>query len=177
MEAVRVRAARTADAAQIALVHVRSWQSAYRGLGPEGYLDSLDPVRRLVGWERVLAELDPVSDGVLVAEEGGRVQGFVAYCPSRDDDTDPRETGEITVLYLLPDAWGQGTGRRLMAAAVDGLTAAGCAQAILWVLDSNTRARRFYDAAGWRPDGSSKDEDIGGASVTELRYRRSLPRP
>src|ERR1700760_1683507 len=111
MEAVRVRAARTADAAQIALVHVRSWQSAYRGLVPQAYLDSLDPVRRLVGWERVLAELDPVSAAARVARGGSRVQGFVAYSPSRDHDTDPRDTGEVTVLYLLPDAWGQGAGR------------------------------------------------------------------
>jgi ribosomal protein S18 acetylase RimI-like enzyme len=172
-----IRPARTADAAQIALVHVRSWQSAYRGLVPQEYLDSLDPVQRLAGWERILAKLDPVSDGVLVAGEANRLQGFVAYCPSRDDDTDPTDTGEVTVLYLLPGAWGQGTGRRLMAAAVDGLTAAGYDHAILWVLDSNARARRFYHAAGWSPDGSAKDEDIGGAAVTELRYRRSLPRP
>jgi ribosomal protein S18 acetylase RimI-like enzyme len=177
MEAVRIRPARTGDAAQIALVHVRSWQGAYRGLVPQEYLDGLDPARRLVGWERILAEFDPVSGGVLVAEEGPRVQGFVAYCPSRDDDTDPRDTGEVTVLYLRPEAWGQGTGRRLMTAAVDGLTAAGYEQAILWVLDSNARARRFYGAAGWSPDGSVKDEDIAGAAVTELRYRRSLPRP
>jgi ribosomal protein S18 acetylase RimI-like enzyme len=177
MEPVRIRDARTADAAQLALVHVRSWQSAYRGLVPQDYLDSLDPARRLVRWERTLAGLDPVSDGVLVAEEGRRLQGFVAYCPSRDHDTDPRETGEITVLYLRPAAWGQGIGRQLMAAAVSGLTTAGYDQAILWVLDSNARARRFYAAAGWSADGTAKDQDIGGSAVTELRYRKSLARP
>jgi ribosomal protein S18 acetylase RimI-like enzyme len=177
MEAARIRPARTADAAQLALVYVRSWQSAYRGLVSQAYLDGLDPVRRLAGWERVIAELDPVSGGVLVAEDGRRLQGFVGYCPSRDDDTDPRATGEITVLYLRPDAWGQGIGRQLMAAAVSGLTAAGYEQAVLWVLDSNARARRFYAAAGWSPDGTAKDQDIGGAPVTELRYRKSLARP
>lgn len=172
-----IRPARAADAAQLALVHVRSWQSAYRGLVPQEYLDGLDPARRLARWERTLAELDPVSDGVLVAEEGSRLQGFVGYCPGRDHDTDPQTTGEITVLYLRPDAWGQGIGRQLMAAAVSGLTAAGYDQAVLWVLDGNTRARRFYAAGGWRADGTVKDEDIAGFTLTELRYRRSLPRP
>ena len=137
-----IRAARTADAAQLALVHVRSWQSAYRGLVPQEYLDGLDPALRLVRWERILTQLDPVSGGVLVAEDGSRLQGFVGYGPSRDADTNPRETGEITVLYLLPEVWGQGIGRQLMTAAVSGLTAAGYDQAVLWVLDSNARARR-----------------------------------
>jgi GNAT superfamily N-acetyltransferase len=172
-----IRRARTADTVQLALVHVRSWQSAYRGLMPQEHLDGLDPAQRQVRWERMLAELDPKSSGILVAEEGSRLLGFAAYCPSRDPDTDPGNTGEITMLYLLPGAWGQGIGQRLMAASLDGLTATGFDQAILWVLDSNARARRFYEAAGWTADGAVKHDDSLGLTLSELRYRRSLPRP
>ncbi|HEY0933157.1 MAG TPA: hypothetical protein VGD91_05360, partial [Trebonia sp.] len=67
MEGPVVRPAREADAAQIALVHVRSWQGAYRGLLPQDYLDELDPVQRLARWQQTLAETDGLRAGVLVA--------------------------------------------------------------------------------------------------------------
>ena len=56
MERTVIRAARAADAEQIALVHVWSWQSAYRGLMPQAPLDGLDPAQRVGRWELVLAE-------------------------------------------------------------------------------------------------------------------------
>jgi Tfp pilus assembly protein PilP len=42
----------------------------------------------------------------------------------------------------------------------------------LWVLASNERARAFYGARGWRPDGGTKTEPREGFSLNEVRYRR-----
>lgn len=110
----------------------------------------------------------------LVAEQqNGDVVGFAFTTASRDDDGDDG-TGEVVAIYAHPDAIGTGAGRELMAAAVAGLRTAGFRSATLWVLDSNTRARRFYERAGFRPDGASKTEDYAGATITELRYRRQL---
>jgi hypothetical protein len=72
-----VRPARAEDAGQIALVHVRSWQGAYRGLIPQAFLDGLDVAERTRTWERALAETDNPRAGVLVADDGGNVVGFV----------------------------------------------------------------------------------------------------
>jgi len=170
-----VRPARAEDAGQIALVHVRSWQGAYRGLIPQAYLEGLDVAQRTQMWERTLAETEDPNAGVLVADEGGSVVGFVGYFPSRDPDADPGLVGEIGAIYLLPGAWGGGIGRRLMDAAIDRLAGAGFAQATLWVLDSNVRARRFYEAGGWSADGTAKQDDSRGFPLSEVRYRRSLP--
>jgi hypothetical protein len=42
----------------------------------------------------------------------------------------------------------------------------------LWVLEANDRARRFYEIAGFLPDGSRKPADLpGGVRLPELRYR------
>jgi hypothetical protein len=41
MTVMDIRAARMEDVPQIAAVHVRSWQAAYRGLLPQAYLDGL----------------------------------------------------------------------------------------------------------------------------------------
>jgi hypothetical protein len=45
---------------------------------------------------------------------------------------------------------------------------------MLWVLEGNGRAERFYRAAGWRHDGGRKVEEFQGADVVELRYRKPL---
>ena len=51
---------------------------------------------------------------------------------------------------------GTGAGRpMMMSSAVTELARAGYAAAILWVLDANDRARRFYAPAGWKEDGAS----------------------
>jgi len=42
------------------------------------------------------------------------------------------------------------------------------------VLEGNTRARRFYELAGWIPDGAEKDDDMAGTTIREVRYRREL---
>jgi RimJ/RimL family protein N-acetyltransferase len=39
----------------------------------------------------------------------------------------------------------------------------------------NERARRFYEIDGWQPDGTGRREEIWGAVVDEIRFRRPLP--
>jgi L-amino acid N-acyltransferase YncA len=166
---VHVRPAVPDDVATIAEVHVGTWQAAYRGVLPAAFLDALGPERSRGAWARAVQR-----PGVLVAEQDGAVVGFVHTVPSRDDDADPAVVGEVTSIYVRPGAWGTGAGRALMAAAVDALRGAGFREATLWVLAENPRARRFYAAAGWAEDGATKDDVVGGAPVTEVRYRRAL---
>jgi hypothetical protein len=52
---------------------------------------------------------------------------------------------------------------------------AGFAEATLWVLDTNERARRFYAAGGWTLDEVTRQDDSHGFPIDEVRYRRSLP--
>ena len=154
---------------------MRSWQSAYRGLIPQDYLDSLDPAQRLAWRQQILVSVNWSVGGVLVTEDESGVTGFADFGPTRDAGEDPRLVGEIRAIYLAPAVWGQGHGRELMTAALAGLMMVGYANATLWVLDSNNRARRFYEAAGFRADGSVKEYEGLGFTLPELRYRRLLP--
>ena len=167
-----IRPAVVGDAAAVAAVHVSSWRAAYRGLVPQPYLDGLDPDQRRRDWERILTAPPRPRSGTWVACTADGVTGFVSFCPNRDADQDPLTVGEVAALYVTPDAWGTGTGRQLLAAAVGSLAAAGCAAATLWVLDTNARARRFYAAASWRPDGTSQQDTSRGFPLAEVRYVR-----
>jgi GNAT superfamily N-acetyltransferase len=171
---VTIRRATINDAARITESHVRSWQSAYRGLIPQDYLDSLDLPQRLVVRQQILASVNWAVGGVLVAEDESGLTGFADFGPTRDPDQDPSFVGEIRAIYLVPAAWGQGHGRELMTSALSGLTGAGYVAATLWVLDRNKRARRFYEAAGFQADGCVKDYDGPGFTLPEIRYRRLL---
>jgi GNAT superfamily N-acetyltransferase len=170
-----VRRAGPEDAAAITVVHVRSWQGAYRGLLPQEYLDGLDPAGRVEWWRQSLERPGWPAAGTLVALSDGQVSGFANIGPTRDCGAGDARVGEVNAIYVLPEAWGAGLGRALMTAALGELAAGGYESATLWVLESNARARRFYERAGWTTDGSAKEADIAGARVTEVRYRRPLP--
>jgi RimJ/RimL family protein N-acetyltransferase len=172
---VEVRPARVEDAAEIAAVHVASWQAGYRGLIPQDYLDGLDPdvwsTRRI----RRLEQIDWSREGCLVvADDDGQLAGFTHVGPARDDDTDPALIGEVYAIYLAPPAWDKGLGRELMTAGLAELANRGYSEATLWVLNTNERARRFYQAAGFEPDGAVKVDDSRGFQLAEVRYRRPL---
>jgi ribosomal protein S18 acetylase RimI-like enzyme len=169
-----IRRATVEDAVAIAVAHVRSWQTAYQGLIPQDFLDGLDPRQREGRWADLIAAADWPRSGTLVTEDGASVVGFAHLVPTRDDDADPAEIGEITSIYLLPDHWGAGLGRRLMSEALAVLSEAGYREVSLWVLDTNERAQRFYTAGGWRADGSVKVDTKLGIPLREVRYRRAL---
>jgi len=174
MEPMDIRPAGVEDALAIAVVHVRSWQAAYQGLVPQDFLESLDVGQRRLAWEEILGETEWPRAGTFVAVTDEGVLGFVNICPTRDDDENPAVVGEVSAIYVLGEAWGTGAGRRLMGAAVDSLKEAGYEQVTLWVLDENHRSRQFYEAGGWRPDGTVKRDDVRGFALTQVRYRRLL---
>jgi ribosomal protein S18 acetylase RimI-like enzyme len=165
-----VRPARPDDAPAIAAVHVAAWQSAYRGLVPADVLDRLDLAQRTAGWIPILA--DP-HQHALVIEADGAVCGFASFGPARDDDLDPARTAELYSIYVAPEHWRRGLGRRLWDAAQAALTAAGFPEVVLWVFAANQPARAFYEAAGFAPDGTGKVENRG-VPLTVLRYCRPL---
>ncbi|MBK1784539.1 GNAT family N-acetyltransferase [Prauserella cavernicola] len=165
----RTRPAGPADAGAIGRVHVNSWRSAYAGLPLQG----LSITQRQDRWRELLVG-DELRANVLVLVDGGSVVGFACAGPSRDADARP-DTGELMSLYLDPAAWGRGFGRMLHDDALALLRSAGNRTATLWVLNSNARARRFYEKAGWRADGATKMDTIaGGPPLTEVRYAGAL---
>lgn len=171
MHGVIVRPATVNDADVLAVVQIRTSQEAYRGKLPREHLDQLDPSVRRQVWRQLL-ESDPEPAATLVLEhQDAGVVGFINVAPSGDPDTDPQKVGEVRAVYVLPEHWGQGAGRLLVDAGLRRLEEAGRREVTLWVLETNGRARRFYEAGGWRADGSSKTRDSRGVPVVEVRYR------
>lgn len=167
---LRVRAATVEDARIIAEIHVESWRSAYQGLLSAEGLVALSVDARAAKWQEWLAG----SGRALLALDRGRAVAFCDAGRSRDADSGPW-TAEIRALYARQDAWGKGAGHALWLSTIERLAGEGAREVTLWVLESNTRARTFYERQGMRPDGGTMAVEIFGETRRELRFRVALP--
>jgi ribosomal protein S18 acetylase RimI-like enzyme len=151
----------------MARVRVRTWQSAYAGLVPASHLASLSAERTAEQWRQGLFGAQPSVAGVFVAEDAaGNVVG-IAIC-GRPEGAESEDTGQVHVLYVLPEFQRRGIGRLLMAACARHLVALGRPCLIVWVLKSNPY-RRFYEVLGGVPSGE-KQVEIGGVELPEVAY-------
>ena len=122
-------------------IYAASWKSAYRGIIPQEFLDNIDKEK----WREGIQNSELIS---LVMMNGEKIIGTASYCASRFISL--KDFGEIVSLYLLPAYYGNGYGRQLLQAAVDGLAELGYTYVFLWVLEENMRARAFYEKFGFR---------------------------
>lgn len=155
-------------------VHVKAWQAAYRGgLMPDDYLDSLSAEERAEMWRSALEQpLGPRRARFVVEDTSGVVIGFILVGP--EDGDDETTTGQLFAINVDPDHWGTGAGRSLHDAGIDVLTEAGFDQAVLWVHPDNARARSFYESLGWQSDDITRQAQVLGVDVPEVRYSLSL---
>ena len=95
---------------------------------------------------------------VTVAEDESGIVSFLA-----------RQGEEVRLLHTRPDRIGVGAGTQL----IDAEKASGIGALELWCFEANERARRFYEARGFRAirftDGAHNEEQM-----PDIRYRWEL---
>lgn len=174
-----IRPAERADADGITDVQVASWRAGYAHVFPESVLhaDDFDSTRRSVWTRWRFSPGHRLAVAVTPAEDGGadRVVGFSSYGPERERARGVTGRAEVYAFYLHPDAWGTGAASALIELTEERCRAEGFETAVLWVLDDNPRARRFYEKHGWEPTGITADFDAYcDVAVPEVEYRKEL---
>ncbi|WP_328886080.1 GNAT family N-acetyltransferase [Streptomyces sp. NBC_00316] len=160
------------DCEAVATVRVRGWQAAYAGLMPQAHLDAMDIAEDAERRRGFFAEGNTVVN--VVAERSGLgVIGWACYGPYRENGR-RLAGGELYAIYVLPEHIGTGAGRALMTEILTRATADGFPDLALWVLEENAPARRFYERAGFLPDGAEEPFEVDGVLVPEVRYVRTL---
>jgi GNAT superfamily N-acetyltransferase len=101
---------------------------------------------------------------VVVAEEAGELVGMACGLPAREDDG----AGDVipgryhlSMVFVVPDRWGQGIGGRLVDAALEHARAEGNRLLQLWTHEDNDRAQRLYLGRGFAREGRTKIDDLG----------------
>ncbi|MEW5570140.1 GNAT family N-acetyltransferase [Rossellomorea marisflavi] len=133
----RYRKACLADAGGIAAVHVGSWQSTYRGIVSDRYLDSLSVEEKKVKWEGILSE---DHHTLVCTTKDGLVVGFASVGRERSGEYE----GELYAIYLLREYQGRGIGRELFSRSISSLKALGFQDMFIWVLRENSSKTFYY---------------------------------
>ncbi|WP_244815465.1 GNAT family N-acetyltransferase [Caballeronia sp. Lep1P3] len=161
---LRLRCACADDLRLIALIHARSWASAYRGILPDAFLDRELQADRAAHWLDHAAELEAGARCVFIAEFGAVPVGFVCVLQ-------PDEAGSALIdnLHALPEHRGLGAGTAMLERAAHWARARGARQLHLSVLEGNAAAIGFYESRGWTFAAREPDR-VGGVDVFSLRY-------
>ena len=191
---MEIRTSSAADAAQIAAVQREGWFAAYDGIIPAEIINRVTTpttvpacVKRsgpgpgsACSWPWPLTKKAQLR----IESRPDRIVGYASFGPETDvmsapwphpltTDGEDGSVAELYALYVRPAWWSTGTGRALMERVLARTSEAGYWSITLWVLRDNLRARRFYERAGFAPDGAT-NVLRRLADVTELRYRRAL---
>lgn len=149
------------DSLEISNIYESSWKYAYKGIIPQDYLGSIPTGQ----WADSIKKADRSS---LVLIECGEIIGTASFCKSRWEKYS--DYGEVISIYFLPDHIGKGYGKLLLEKCVEELRRCGYSKVLLWVLEDNHRARKFYEKNGFVYSGAFKDDNIGGKNLRELLY-------
>lgn len=166
--ALRIRDAGAGDAMAVAQLHSESWQSAYRGLASDSYLDGPLAAEHRQRWQGLLGD-DPEAavqrpEGFIrLAEQDGALVGFVTLWLNHKEGYD----AYVQNLHVRPGLRGGGIGARLLRDAAARAAGQGCQNLSLEVLDGNPGAIRFYERLG-AVCKLIEQEELGG---TLLDYR------
>ena len=161
-----IREARPVDADGIARAHVTGWRDAYEGILPSSVIERAGIGQRAADRRRILADRDMLSVVSFDVTHGD----VVGLCDAGKSRRDPPGTGEIYALYLVHHAKRFGLGTEMFDYARTWLAARGMPALVIWVLDNNPHAKRFYEAMGGRA-AQAVPSRIAGFPIVERAYR------
>ncbi|HEY9226986.1 MAG TPA: N-acetyltransferase [Gemmatimonadaceae bacterium] len=166
---LKLRTGSLDDVERIAKLQLASWRVTYAAELSRALLENQDVADWADDWRRCMA----AGERVILAEDGDALAGFVACGPARGATTADAEW-EIYNIHVAPDLHGRGIGGKLLEAAAALGREYGARQLVLWVVETNQTARRFYESKGMRWDGGAQDAPMETEMLHEVRYRRVL---
>lgn len=158
---IHVRPARAADVYRIATIHVAAWHAAYRGLIPDDQIAPRTVEVRIGHWTAGLDRPDLLT--FVACDDDEVVQGFASITRLENGAFQ----SYLETLYVTPDAWRRGVGRKLLSAIGVQLLEIGVKNMALRTLRLGA-ARGFYERLGGRliPEGIR----YGAARFDEVVY-------
>lgn len=163
---IHIREAGIEDATDIAQVRVASWQSTYRGVIPENYLESLSAAEFTGHWQGILAANGRQGYTCVAENQAGEIIGFALGGVERSED--PTFQGELYALYLLEAYQRHGIGRELVFTIARYLIRERINTMLAWVLSDNP-ARAFYETMGGK-QVYEKPIMISGKKLKQVAY-------
>ena len=171
-----VRLAWPAEAGVISELQRRAWATQYPAATAEMMLSAMTLAEMTEAWHAAISRPPAAAYRVLVAVGESRVVGFASTLPGQDEDAEPGVSGEVDQFVIDPLAQRRGHGSRLLNACADTLRSDGFQQAVWWVNARDEPLRTFLTAAGWAPDGATREigSEETGVRIPQLRLHTDL---
>jgi ribosomal protein S18 acetylase RimI-like enzyme len=163
-----IRSAKISDASALAQIRINTWRSAYAGIVPAQVLAGFNYEAEAARWEENLHNQPPQNELIVAEPAPGLVVGFCGGGPNRIPVITPY-TGELYAIYILPAYHGQGIGKALVAEFSRRMWQQEHRNMLVWVLEDNLPARKFYEHLGG-VFVTKKPITIGGAELQEVSY-------
>lgn len=144
MKDVVIRNVKFEDLRSVADIAIRGWQTAYRGIVDEDYLDNLNIEENYQ--KRVK---DYKENGFIVAEQDNEVVGFCRYRIGNNyKDEYPEVDCELCALYVKPEEKRNGIGKTLVEYVKNEFRKNTLNKMIIWCFKDNYPSRAFYEKMG-----------------------------
>lgn len=161
-----IEQAKLGDEAALAYIQTESWKAGFRGILDPETLAQYTQLDRATAMYRRLLE-NPMGHGYLLKIDG-QPHCIAWWGDARDEDA--AGYAELICIHSLEGHWRRGYGSRMMETVLRDAAAAGYKKILLWVFETNSRARSFYEAHSFTATQKRKP----GFGATEMRYERVL---
>ena len=161
---ILIRNVKYEDIEQIVDINIKDWKKVYKGIISDEILYNLDRNKKIEKWKKHYN-----MGNVIVAEQNGKLLGYCRY-----DDNSIYENididSEIIAIYVDCDNLGNGVGRKLLEYVMRDLKNKNKTKMIIWCLEKNENARKFYEKVGGKLVNDEKYFEIEGQKYKEVGY-------
>ena len=151
MKGLLIRNVELSDLKDVSEIVVKGWQTAYRGIVDDDYLDSLSVEENYQ--KRVK---DYKENGFIVAEQDNKIVGFCRYRIGNNYKNEyPEVDCELSALYVKPEEKRKGIGQELVKYVKNEFRKNNLNKMIIWCLKNNYSSRAFYEKMGGKLCGET----------------------
>ena len=168
MENVIIRKVKREDIEDVVDIQVTGWQTAYKGIIDDEYLDNLSREEKIKKRKK-----DFDSNGFIVAEYENKVIGFCRYLNENRNEEIKEADCELLALYVKYEYKHKGVGTKLFSYVKEEFKKMNKHKMILWCLKENENAKKFYTKMGGKVV-AEKDIEFGGKLYKEVAFLYSL---
>ena len=152
------------DSLEIAKLIKDGWNSAYKGIISDEYLENMDVEKISKSWKE---GIEKNKNNIFVYKENNHIIGVIRF--GKAEDSILKNTGEIFVLYIKPEEKRKGFGTKLIEFAKNKFMENGYDRMIIWCLKGNKQGANFYKKHGGDKI-KERDYVVGGIKVREEGY-------
>lgn len=155
---ITIRLAKPDDALDMAEIHARSWEVAYKDSIPMEYIKEKNATHPAL-FQKIITNENTTHYVIQVNE---KTVGIMCIAPPQDNDVGD-DFLELHGIYLHPDYYRKGFGTQAIDFAFNKARNLGKKFMTVWVFAKNENTIKFYEKCGFAAENKTKTYDCGKA--------------